>query len=179
MRRIVTILMISLLVTLIVGCGGEQPQPQPQPQPTPTPQPRPTTDFAAIRKQLNNDLVFKIEVFNFPPDQWNIQESMAGTLDKLANILQKIMKLAKKINSADKIKITVVGYSDTSGTQARKMRVSENRSKQVIKYLVEKRNFAANIFRSQWRGDQELKNTSDPLSGQNRRVVVIFEGIRE
>lgn len=178
MKKILILTILILLVFNVISCGdNEQPQPQPQPQPTPNPTPQQNTDYNAIRQQINRDLLFRIEVFNFPPDVWNIQDSMAPTLDKLSNILRKLVNLAKKINAANKIKITVIGYSDTSGTQARKMRVSENRSKQVIDYLVNKKNFNRSIFEAKWRGDQELKEPNDPLSGKNRRVVVYFEGI--
>ena len=179
MKKIVQLLMLLLIVFAAIQCGGsEQPQPQPQPQPAPNPAPSANADFEAIRKQINSDLLFRIEVYNFPPDSWVMPASMYPTMDKLAEILNRLINMAKKINAADKIKITVIGYSDTTGTQARKMTVSENRAKQVIVYLVTKKNFQQSYFNAQWRGDQELKVSEDPLSPKNRRVIVYFEGIR-
>ncbi len=178
MKRVLSILLIALMVFVFIQCGGEEkPTPQPKPEPKPSPKPEQTTDYNAIRRQINNDLLFRIEVYNFPPDQWDLQAHMGPTLDKLANILNKLITLAKKINAADKITITVIGYADTSGTMNRKMKVSENRAKKVINYLVEKKNLRRSLFKAKWRGDQELKVESDPLSGKNRRVVVYFEGI--
>jgi outer membrane protein OmpA-like peptidoglycan-associated protein len=178
MKKIFTVLIILLVIFTFVYCGGkEQPKPQPKPEPKPNPKPQQTTDYEAIRKQINNDLLFRIEVYNFPPDSWDLQKHMGPTLDKLANILNKLMRLAKKINADNKIQITVIGYADTSGTMRRKMTVSENRAKKVINYLVDKKGFSRDIFKAQWRGDQELKDPNDPLSGKNRRVVVYFEGI--
>ncbi len=178
MKRIISILILVLMIFLLIQCGGEEkPKPTPKPTPKPNPTPTQTTDFAAIRRQINNDLLFRIEVYNFPPDQWDLQTHMGPTLDKLANILSKLINLAKKIKADDKITITVIGYSDTSGTRTRKMTVSENRAKKVINYLIDKKGFKRSIFKAQWRGDQELKVPDKPLSGKNRRVIVYFEGI--
>lgn len=179
MKKTILILMLIVAFLTVLQCGDkEQPQPQPQPQPQTNVAPKDNADFDAIRKQINSDLLFRIEVFNFPPDKWDIQAEMGPTFDKLAEMLKKLIDLAKKINSADKIKITVIGYSDSTGTAARKMLVSENRSRQVIDYLVQKKNFDKGLFTAQWRGDQELKDPEQPLSGKNRRVIVYFEGIK-
>jgi outer membrane protein OmpA-like peptidoglycan-associated protein len=179
MKKMYAIIMVMIVVLGFISCGGsEQPQPQPRPVTTTTAPPAQTVDFDAIRQQINRDMLFRIEVYNFPPDSWNLQDSMGPTLTKLGNILKKLITLAKKINAANKIKITVIGYSDTSGTQKRKMTVSENRAKKVIDHLVEKEGLQRALFVAKWRGDQELKVPGEPLSGQNRRVVVYFEGIR-
>jgi outer membrane protein OmpA-like peptidoglycan-associated protein len=179
MKKTILLILLIVAVLSVFQCGDkEQPQPQPQPQPQTNVPPRENTDFDAIRKQINSDLLFRIEVFNFPPDKWDIQSEMGPTFDKLAEMLKKLIDLAKKINSADKIKITVIGFSDSSGTNNRKMLVSENRARQVIDYLVQKKSFDKNYFTAQWRGDQELKDPQEPLSGKNRRVIVFFEGIK-
>lgn len=179
MKRFYAILLVFVVVLSFVACGGEErPAPQPRPATTATPPPTQTVDYDAIRQQINRDMLFRIEVYNFPPDVWNLQDSMGPTLKKLGNILKKLITLAKKINAANRIKITVIGYSDTSGTQKRKMTVSENRAKKVIDHLVEKEGLERGLFIAKWRGDQELKVPGEPLSGKNRRVVVYFEGIR-
>jgi outer membrane protein OmpA-like peptidoglycan-associated protein len=108
----------------------------------------------------NIDLEIK---FEFNSDQ--ISTSATPTVDALAKALN---------DSAIKGSTFLVsGYTDAKGSEPYNQDLSERRADAVKRVLVQKYGIAADTLVTAGYGKTHLKNSSDPLSGENRRVAIV------
>lgn len=107
----------------------------------------------------------------------NIQfQTNAYTLEPVSLIeLDKLLQLMKE-NTL--LTIQVNGHTDNSGTDAANLKLSENRAKAVVDYLVQK---GIDIKRLKWKGFGATKpiadNTTELGKSLNRRTEFIVTGI--
>ena len=67
----------------------------------------------------------------------------------------------------------VAGHTDAAGADGYNQSLSEQRADAVKRYLAEKYGVEASRLVTVGHGKSQLKNTTDPLAGENRRVQVI------
>jgi outer membrane protein OmpA-like peptidoglycan-associated protein len=87
----------------------------------------------------------------------------------------QVTALGQALSSADLKGITfiVAGHTDGKGGEAYNQGLSERRADAVKRSLLEKYGIEAGSLVTVGYGKSQLKNTSDPLAGDNRRVQVI------
>ena len=71
----------------------------------------------------------------------------------------------------------IVGHTDASGAAEYNKRLSEQRAKAVMDYLVARHGIAAASLESLGLGEEQLKNKLRPKAGLNRRVEVLALGL--
>ena len=71
----------------------------------------------------------------------------------------------------------LVGHTDAKGGDAYNQALSERRAAAVKEFLVRSFGIAPERLVSYGRGKSALKNSSDPLAPENRRVQVINNGV--
>jgi outer membrane protein OmpA-like peptidoglycan-associated protein len=67
----------------------------------------------------------------------------------------------------------IAGHADAKGTPDYNRALSERRAESVKRYLKDKFNLSANDLMTVGYGFEQLKNTDNPLSEENRRVQVV------
>ena len=67
----------------------------------------------------------------------------------------------------------IAGHTDAKGGETYNQGLSERRADSIKKYLVDKQGIPAANLVTVGYGKTQLKNTSDPLGGENRRVQVV------
>ena len=67
----------------------------------------------------------------------------------------------------------IAGHTDAKGSNDYNQSLSEKRADAIKKYLVEKQGIPAANLVTVGYGENQLKNTTDPLNGENRRVQVV------
>ena len=87
----------------------------------------------------------------------------------------QVTALGQALSSADLKGGTfiVAGHTDGKGGDAYNQGLSERRADAVKRFLLEKYGIEAGSLVTVGYGKSQLKNTSDPLAGDNRRVQVI------
>jgi outer membrane protein OmpA-like peptidoglycan-associated protein len=87
----------------------------------------------------------------------------------------QVTALGQALSSADLKGITfiVAGHTDGKGGDAYNQGLSERRADAVKRFLLEKYGIEAGSLVTVGYGKSQLKNTSDPLAADNRRVQVI------
>lgn len=68
----------------------------------------------------------------------------------------------------------VVGHTDAVGTREANQQLSQQRANAVRKFLID-HGVSADRLRAEGRGFEELKNSTDPEAGENRRVEIVAE----
>lgn len=99
----------------------------------------------------------------FDTNKSNINAKSKATLDKLANVFMEFPDT----------KILVVGHTDSSGSDAYNMELSEKRAKSVTNYLISD-GIASSRFETLWYGETQPKYDNSTAEGRakNRRVNV-------
>lgn len=72
--------------------------------------------------------------------------------------------------------IFISGHTDHKGTADYNLKLSERRAASVVDYLLSKYPLDRNNLAAVGYGFEKLKNTTDPLSGENRRVEIVNGG---
>jgi OOP family OmpA-OmpF porin len=72
--------------------------------------------------------------------------------------------------------IVVSGHTDHKGTAEYNQKLSERRADAVVDYLVTKFSLDRSKLAAVGYGFDKLKNSADPLSGENRRVEIVNGG---
>ncbi|MCA8386750.1 OmpA family protein [Burkholderia multivorans] len=131
-----------------------QPAPQAQPQPAPQPQAQPAPQPRQILLQGNA---------NFATDSAVLTAGARRTLDEFVR--------ANEGNTFSHV--AVIGYTDSTGSEAHNLRLSEARARSVVTYLRTK-GLRAEQFDAQGMGAAEPVAPNDTAEGraQNRRVEV-------
>ncbi|HET8883632.1 MAG TPA: OmpA family protein [Solimonas sp.] len=96
------------------------------------------------------------------------------------NALDTYAKIAAILKSYDKTVIHVVGHTDTTGSDAYNLRLSESRASSVATYLASQ-GVPSNRIRQEGRGERELlvrtaDNVNEP---RNRRVDIVIKPVIE
>ncbi len=102
----------------------------------------------------------------FDTNKYDINLKSQVTLDKLSNVL----------NEYSDTNVSVVGHTDSSGSDALNMKLSENRANAVTNYFVNNKSLNATRFTTSWYGETQPKfdNTTPEGRAKNRRVNVVI-----
>lgn len=101
---------------------------------------------------------------HFETEKYNITASSEVLLTKLANILKEYPDT----------NVLVVGHTDSSGSAAYNMTLSERRANSVTNYFVGKKGLSSGRFTTTWFGEDQPVADNGTVEGraQNRRVNV-------
>ncbi len=129
--------------------------------------PRVFDDFVAETywRDCEKAPVLEIQGINFAFDKFDLTAEARKTLDEALAVVRK--------RPADE-KITIVGWTDWTGSDAYNARLSENRAKRVAAYFVEK---GIDAKRLSWQGaGKSFKYSNKTAHGRwlNRRVDLVF-----
>lgn len=96
-----------------------------------------------------------------------IKPAFQPSLDKLATVMSKY----------NRSEITIIGHTDSIGSNAYNQRLSEDRARSVKDYLVS-RGVAASRMTIVGRGESEPRDTNSTEAGRqlNRRVEILIKG---
>jgi outer membrane protein OmpA-like peptidoglycan-associated protein len=104
---------------------------------------------------------------SFDFDKSYIKPAFQPSLDKLADVMIKY----------NRSEITIIGHTDSIGSDAYNQRLSEERARAVKDYLVS-RGVAASRMTTVGRGESEPRDTNSTEAGRqlNRRVEILIKG---
>ncbi len=124
-----------------------------------------------IEKAANNTL--RVTMSNqtaFEIDSAGIKPGFNPTMDKIATI----------VNRYGKTQLTVVGHTDSTGSDAHNQTLSEERARSVQAYL-EQQGVAPQRLASYGRGESEPRASNNTASGRqlNRRAEIVIEPVVE
>ena len=160
-----------------VGCSEAQlavnalPQPQAPPPPPAkeverpqAPPPAATPPVSEMEKQLVEGGRIRLENVYFETNSANLLPESEATLDEAGRTLEKFGAL----------ELEVEGHTDTRGSAAYNMRLSQARAESVRKYLLEHFSLAADHLAAKGYGETqpETKERNDEELLRNRRVVI-------
>lgn len=121
-----------------------------------------------IRKLNPNDKSIVTENIYYDYDKWDIREDAKPILEKIATFLLEPPRLPVELGS----------HTDTRGTDAYNMELSEKRAQSVVDYLIKKGVDPINISAKGY-GKSKLINHGDHISEalhqQNRRTTLKFK----
>jgi outer membrane protein OmpA-like peptidoglycan-associated protein len=138
-------------------------------------------EAALAEEQRQNDLEIqrmqdeslKIDVsseVSFDFGSANLKPAFLATLDKVADVL----------NRYPKTNVTVVGHTDSTGSEAYNQVLSERRARNVSDYLVSRGVSSGRMF-SIGQGESQPRESNDTEAGRqlNRRVEILVKPISE
>jgi outer membrane protein OmpA-like peptidoglycan-associated protein len=101
----------------------------------------------------------------FDTDQWDLKPESFSSLDSLANFLKE----------HEEYKIEINGYTDNSGDESKNLKLSENRAKAVVIYLI-KHGIESDRISSAGYGSARPRAGNETAEGraQNRRVEYVL-----
>jgi outer membrane protein OmpA-like peptidoglycan-associated protein len=165
-----------------------QPKPAPSPVPAPapvqakpTPAPAPAPAPAAPVVPDIKTLKFSRTISGFGYKKWSadlpaVQNNIRSAMTAILPLIQKI----KDHPDGSKYKIRIVGHTDGDGPESPtgdkpgNLTISRDRAQNVLDYIVANYNLSRDMFEVVAKGSSELKNRSNPLAAENRRVVIVF-----
>ena len=137
-----SVLLLALVATMALACGGNPPPapppppppaptpppPAPTPTPTPTPTPKPLSEYDKLQRlsvdELDRQGLFAEIHFDF--DKSDVREVDKATLQRNAENLKKF----------DFMMVTIEGHCDERGTVEYNLALGERRAKAAHDYLV-------------------------------------------
>jgi len=135
-----SVLLLALVATMALACGGNPPPapppppppaptpPPPAPTPTPTPTPKPLSEYDKLQR-LSVDEMDRQGLFaeiHFDYDKSDVREVDKATLQRNAENLKKF----------DFMMVTIEGHCDERGTVEYNLALGERRAKAAQDYLV-------------------------------------------
>jgi len=120
------------------------------------------TEITKIIKTHNRPTIDLVIYFDY--DSANITPKSLPTLIKLGQALSD-----KQLKAAT---FLVAGHTDASGSNEYNLSLSERRANAVKAYLHSNFGLQATGLVAIGYGEEQLKNTADPASGENRRVQI-------
>ena len=137
-----SVLLLALVATMALACGGNPPPapppppppppaptpPPPAPTPTPTPTPKPLSEYEKLQR-LSVDEMDRQGLFaeiHFDYDKSDVREVDKATLQRNAENLKKF----------DFMTVTIEGHCDERGTVEYNLALGERRAKAAQDYLV-------------------------------------------
>lgn len=82
--------------------------------------------------------------------------------------------LAKILNAHENITLKIQGHTSAEGDPAYNQKLSEERAKAAVDFLVEREGVDVNQLSYEGFGSSSLKNTEDPMAAENRRTEFII-----
>lgn len=127
----------------------------------------------ALEIQRMADESLKIDVSNeisFDFNSANVKNAFMPTLDKVANVL----------NRYPQTNVTVVGHTDSTGSEAYNQQLSERRARNVADYMVGRGVDSGRMF-SIGQGESQPRASNDTEAGRqlNRRVEILVKPITQ
>ncbi|SAM64704.1 OmpA family protein [Cardiobacterium hominis] len=131
----------------------------------PEPAPPPVMEMQREVITLNTDAYFDFDKYNLKPAGKQALQDLAGQLNQRGANIQKI---------------TVVGHTDSKGTDAYNQKLSERRASTVANYLAEN-GVPSQLIEAYGQGESHPVATNKTAEGraQNRRVEVNVDGLVE
>ena len=118
---------------------------------------------------------FQYEFSGFKYKSYNIKDIEP----KIKQVETDLSEKLKKLSSKDTV--FIYGYADKKGPEAQtgkkmgNLILSRKRAQAVADYLVEKYGIPSSLFSVEGKGSSNLKDSSNPYSGKNRRVVISYK----
>lgn len=160
------------------GCSQNQRTLNEQPSPTPVPspeaknlppptgeQPRPSSAVSEMERQLIEGGKIRLENVYFETNSANLLPESEATLSEAGHTLEKFPTL----------RIEVQGHTDTRGSNAHNMRLSQARAESVRNYLTSHFQLEGDHYVAKGYGETqpETQERNDEELLRNRRVVLI------
>lgn len=82
--------------------------------------------------------------------------------------------LAKILNAHENVTLKIQGHTSAEGDPAYNQKLSEERAKAAVDFLVEREGVDVNQLFYEGLGSSSLKNTEDPMAAENRRTEFII-----
>ena len=82
--------------------------------------------------------------------------------------------LAKILNAHENVTLKIQGHTSAEGDPAYNQKLSEERAKAAVDFLVEREGVDVNQLSYEGLGSSSLKNTEDPMAAENRRTEFII-----
>jgi outer membrane protein OmpA-like peptidoglycan-associated protein len=82
--------------------------------------------------------------------------------------------LAKILNAHENVTLKIQGHTSAEGDPAYNQKLSEERAKAAVDFLVEREGVDVNKLSYEGLGSSSLKNTEDPMAAENRRTEFII-----
>ena len=82
--------------------------------------------------------------------------------------------LAKILNAHENVTLKIQGHTSAEGDPAYNQKLSEERAKASVDFLVEREGVDVNQLSYEGLGSSSLKNTEDPMAAENRRTEFII-----
>lgn len=139
------------------------PPPAPTPAPTPPP-PAPAKPISEVERQLVSGGKVRLENIYFETNSANLLPESEATLNDAGEALAKYSML----------KVEVQGHTDTRGSAAYNLRLSQSRAESVRKYLLDHYSLRPENVVAKGYGETqpETKERNDEERLRNRRVVL-------
>jgi OOP family OmpA-OmpF porin len=151
---------------------AQQPPPSTAPEakevtPPSAPPPKAAPPVSEMERQLVEGGRIRLENVYFETNSANLLPESESTLDEAGRTLEKFGSL----------RIEVQGHTDTRGSAAHNMRLSQARAESVRKYLLDHFHLSAPNYTSKGYGETqpETKERNDEELLRNRRVVLIVQ----
>lgn len=110
-------------------------------------------------------LKFEVENIFFETGKWDLLPESNEELDKLVAQMKRIKS---------KVLVEISGHTDNVGSESSNQRLSENRAKSVVKYLVS-HGIEASSLKAKGYGELKPKDTNDTPEGRQNNRRVEFE----
>ena len=142
---------------LIEGCGLVVAEPEPAAEPAPAPAPKPISETVSLSAAA---------LFDFDKD--NIKDAAKPRLDEVANRVRSLQDVEA---------VTIVGHTDSVGSEAYNEQLSMRRANAVKNYLLEQ-GVDPSLVSTSGMGESQpvADNSTDAGRAQNRRVEITIQG---
>ncbi|MFA7388575.1 MAG: OmpA family protein [Thiohalobacteraceae bacterium] len=142
---------------LIEGCGLVVAEPEPAAEPAPVPAPKPISETVSLSAAA---------LFDFDKDK--IKEAAKPRLDEVANRVRSL---------GDVEAVTIVGHTDSVGSEAYNEQLSMRRANAVKNYLLDQ-GVDPSLVSTSGMGESQpvADNSTDAGRAQNRRVEITIRG---
>lgn len=142
---------------LIEGCGLVVAEPEPAAEPAPVPAPKPISETVSLSASA---------LFDFDKDK--IKEAAKPRLDEVANRVRSL---------GDVEAVTIVGHTDSVGSEAYNEQLSMRRANAVKNYLLDQ-GVDPSLVSTSGMGESQpvADNSTDAGRAQNRRVEITIRG---
>ena len=150
---VIVIILILILLALLKFC-------QPAPQPAPVAEPEPV-EQAPVEEKVT-EIERKFNDVNFEKGKANRSDSAKAVLDELASYL----------NENDSLKLQIVGHTSIEGSDQLNQKLSEDRAKAAVDYLVEK-GVDSTRLEAEGKGSSEPKDPNNQEANRRTEFKII------
>jgi len=151
---IVALLILGLLAALFLG---KKPQPQ----------------VVEVEKVVVVHDTLYVQQIEEIEKNFNAAEFVQGKADLSDDAKFVLHDLAKVMQKNPQIKLRLEGHTSAEGDVAVNQKLSEERAKAAVTFLIEHEGIDANRLESVGLGSSQLKNANDPTASENRRTEFI------